>query len=100
MRRREKALGLSHIDTLLTTNDLAQLLCTLEQYTDAKEMYIRVLVGYETTMGHDHVDTLKVAMNLAAVMYKLGEQPSFTLDHVVLPLYMNPHESGRGVNNN
>ena len=73
LRRREKILGLSHSDTLHTTNDLAQLLCTLEQYMDAKEMYTRVLVGYETSMGHDHPDTLKVVMNLAVVMFKLGQ---------------------------
>ena len=79
LRRREKTLGPSHSDTLHTTNDLAQLLCTLEQYNDAKGMYARVLVEYETTMGYDNEDTLKVATNLAAVMYKLGDSPSFTV---------------------
>ena len=76
LRRRDKSLGPSHIDTLHTTNDLAQVLCTLEQYTDAQGMYERVLEGYEMTMGYDHADTLKVTTNLAAVMYKLGDPPS------------------------
>ena len=76
LRRREKALGATHSDTLHTTNDLAQLLSTLELYDSSKEMFGRVLIGYETTMGYDHIDTLKVITNLAAVMYKLGDPPS------------------------
>jgi hypothetical protein len=53
-----ETLGLDHPDTLLSMNNLANLLSDIGKLQEAEEMYIRSLAGQRRTIGDDHEETI------------------------------------------
>ena len=55
---KEEALGPAHPDTLITVNNLANLLSEQGKYDEAEPMYRRALAGNEEALGPAHPNTL------------------------------------------
>jgi hypothetical protein len=53
-----ETLGLDHPDTLLSMNNLANLLSDIGKLEEAEEMYVRSLAGQRRTIGDDHEETI------------------------------------------
>ncbi|KIX06114.1 uncharacterized protein Z518_04088 [Rhinocladiella mackenziei CBS 650.93] len=62
---REEVLGLDHIQTLDSVNNLAVALRDQGKYEEAESMNRRALVGREKVLGVEHPDTLWSVSNLA-----------------------------------
>lgn len=53
-----ETLGLDHPDTLLSMNNLANLLSDIGKLEEAEEMYVKSLAGQRRTIGDDHEETI------------------------------------------
>ena len=60
----EEKLGVEHISTLDTVNNLGNLYASQESLEDAEEMYDRALAGREEALGAEHTSTLETVNNL------------------------------------
>jgi tetratricopeptide (TPR) repeat protein len=73
LKGKEKALGVEHISTLFTVNNLGFLYENQGKLKEAEEMYIRALKGKEKTLGVEHTSTLTTVDNLAIVYKDQGK---------------------------
>lgn len=64
-RIREQTLGMDHLETLVTLNNLAKAYLETGKLTEAIQLNERVRAGFEKLKGPDHADTLTVMNNLA-----------------------------------
>ncbi|KAF8418736.1 TPR repeat protein [Tirmania nivea] len=71
--RREKELGVGHLDTLGTVHKIASVFLKQGQYDKALEWYGRVLAGREKALGVDHPSTLTIVHSMASVFSKQGQ---------------------------
>ena len=69
----ERALGADHPDTLMTVNNLANVLGRQGKHEEAMALYERVLAGQERALGADHPDTLRAVDNLAILLNDAGD---------------------------
>ncbi|KAF7534251.1 hypothetical protein G7054_g6346 [Neopestalotiopsis clavispora] len=70
---RERLLGEDHVDTLLSMDHLACVLCTQGKLTEALELHKAVLAKTLTVLGDDHSRTLQVRNNLGITYQRLGQ---------------------------
>ena len=68
----EEALGLKHISTLQTVNNLGNLYANQGKLAEADKTYERVLRGFNEALGPKHTSTLQTANNLGN-LYELGQ---------------------------
>jgi hypothetical protein len=61
-----ETLGLDHPDTLLSMNNLANLLSDIGKLEEAEEMYVRSLAGQRRTIGDDHEETIGPCLSLTS----------------------------------
>ncbi|KAF8416892.1 hypothetical protein EV426DRAFT_703238 [Tirmania nivea] len=71
--RREKELGVGHLDTLGTVHRIASVFSEQGQYDKSLEWYGRVLAGKEKALGVDHPNTLTTVHQMASVFLKQGQ---------------------------
>ncbi|OQE26123.1 hypothetical protein PENFLA_c007G06998 [Penicillium flavigenum] len=69
---REKGLGLEHLDTLTSVNNLGSVLDRQGRYEEAEAMHRRALEGSEKVLGPEHPDTLISVSNLGLVLDRQG----------------------------
>jgi hypothetical protein len=69
---RRKMPGESHIDTMTSMSNLAEVLENIDNYSKAGELNLQVLAMRETILGPDHLHTLTSFNNLAQVLTTLG----------------------------
>jgi tetratricopeptide (TPR) repeat protein len=72
LEERERVLGIDHLNTLRSLNNLAGVLRNLGNYEVAKELYLRVLAIREKVLGTDHPDTTRSMGNLALALQDQG----------------------------
>jgi tetratricopeptide (TPR) repeat protein len=72
LERREKELGVRHLDTLTSVNSLGNVLFSQGKYKEAEKLHQRALEGREKELGVRHLDTLKSVNNLALVLRGQG----------------------------
>ena len=75
MEARERTLGKDHPDTLVSVNNLANLLQAKGDYAGAEPLYRRVLEAQERTLGKEHPDTLTSVNNLANLLQAKATTP-------------------------
>jgi hypothetical protein len=69
---RPAVLGVDHLDTLVSANNLAASLYRLGEYGAARELDADTLERYRRMLGEDHPATQRSARNLAADLRALG----------------------------
>jgi tetratricopeptide (TPR) repeat protein len=74
-----ETLGLDHPDTLLSMNNLANLLSDIGKLSEAEEMYTQSLAGQRRTIGDDHEETIGEMISLPPSL----PLPFTSLDHSV-----------------
>ena len=73
LEAREATLGVDHLDTLNSVNNLALVLGRQGKHEEAERMHRRALEGYEQVLGPEHPDTLAGVNNLGLVLGKQGK---------------------------
>ncbi len=73
LESREKALGAEHLDTLMSVNNLGNLLSDKGDYDGAEALYRRALEGKEKALGAEHPDTLSSVNNLGSLLGDKGD---------------------------
>jgi tetratricopeptide (TPR) repeat protein len=73
METQGSKLGEEHPDTLVSMNDMAQVLSDLGKYAEAEKMNRRTLNLRETILGKEHPDTLTSMSNLAKALEQQNE---------------------------
>ena len=68
----EAAVGLKHISTLITLNNLGILYRAQGNLAKAEEMFIRARKGYEAAVGPEHTSTLDTINNLGLLYQAQG----------------------------
>jgi hypothetical protein len=61
-------LGLEHLDTLSSVNDVGLVLKSQGKYEEAEAMHRRALRDREKVLGPEHLDTLSSVSNLSSVL--------------------------------
>jgi tetratricopeptide (TPR) repeat protein len=69
LKGKEELLGMEHMSTLITVDNLGILYKNQGRLSDAEEMHARALGSKEKTLGPDHPSTLETVQNLG-VLYK------------------------------
>ena len=73
LKARERALGVEHVDTLKSVNNLASLYEGVGEYEHARLLYERAREARERVLSSEHPDTLASINNLAFVYERTGE---------------------------
>ena len=66
-----RVLGDKHKHTLMSLNNMGNVLCNMKDYEGALGYYQQALRGKEKVLGKTHPDTLMTIMNMAAT-YEVG----------------------------
>jgi tetratricopeptide (TPR) repeat protein len=77
LQGKEGALGVEHISTLETVNNLGILFKSQGKLGEAEKMYEQALQGFEKALSIDHISTLDTVNNLGILYFsqgKLGKQ--------------------------
>jgi hypothetical protein len=69
----EKALGLNHMLTLSTVNNLRDLYRNQDKLAEAEQIHLRALAGCEKALGPDHTLTLNTVNNLGLLYGNQGK---------------------------
>jgi len=70
---KKKVLGLDHLSTLRTINNLGNLYSDQGRLNEAEKMYERALSGYEKALGPEHTSTLDTVNNLGTLYTRQGK---------------------------
>jgi tetratricopeptide (TPR) repeat protein len=73
LKIREQLLGIEHLDTIDSMNNLAMSLEKQGMYQDAKEMHERVMISSLKLLGPKDPSTLNSVNNLGVVLERLGK---------------------------
>ncbi|CZR70053.1 uncharacterized protein PAC_19954 [Phialocephala subalpina] len=69
----ERELGPTHVDTLRTMHNLADVYHSKGQHAEAEALYDRTLSGREIELGRNHLDTLSTVEKLANIYRSKGQ---------------------------
>ncbi|KAJ5343592.1 uncharacterized protein N7506_003416 [Penicillium brevicompactum] len=69
---RQTRLGMDHLDTIESINNLAVTYTHQGQYLEAEKLGVQAIEAYKKNLGLDHPDTLKSMSDLAATYYEQG----------------------------
>jgi tetratricopeptide (TPR) repeat protein len=69
LKLNESVLGLEHLSTLDSMNNLALVLCIQGEYNEAKTIHQRTLELRKKVLSYEHPSTLDSMNNLAVVLY-------------------------------
>ena len=77
-----RILGHEHLSTSTARENLSVTLTLREQYKEACELQLEVLVLRKRILGEDHVDTIRAAWNLLGILSNLenGEKALYLLN--------------------
>ncbi|MBM7845930.1 tetratricopeptide repeat protein [Herpetosiphon giganteus] len=69
----ESVLGVEHLETATSVNNLASVLDNQGRYGEAQRLYERALAIYEAVLGDEHPNTATSVNNLAGVLERQGQ---------------------------
>ena len=89
LQMERRTLGPQYYDTLITMDNLGELLKTEKQYSEAEKTYREELEGWRKAVGPSHPDTALAAYSLACDLALEGKQEQalenlkFALEHAL-----------------
>ncbi|ETS75640.1 hypothetical protein PFICI_12584 [Pestalotiopsis fici W106-1] len=73
LETRQRLLGTDHVDTLMSMDRLACVLCTQGKLTEAHELHEAAVAKTQAVLGEDHAQTLETRNNLGITFQRLGQ---------------------------
>ena len=76
----QRVLGNGHLDTLVTSSNIALLLVNTDRHAEAEVISRGALAQAKRTLGHDHPYSLRIANTLAVVLGPTAEAKALLKD--------------------